>query len=116
MKNILFEHVSILDRKLSEEEFKETLDQYRQYFQEHKLEIDNFEDIGLKKLAYPVKGDEEGHYIIYRFWADRNDISDFEKFTRENDNVIKFITIKTDQVRDIDENSNDNENEEDEEL
>lgn len=109
MKNRLYESVSILNGNLKDEEIKETIGQYEKFFQENNLEVDNFEEIGLRKLAYEIKGNKEGYYIVFKFWGDRNDIPDFEKFLRENDNVVKFITVDADQTRGIDENEEDEE-------
>lgn len=60
--------------------------------------IDDFEDMGNKKLAYKIQEFETGHYIKIEFYAeDYKIINKLEKYFRINDDVLKFITIKTEE-------------------
>lgn len=90
-----FEHISILKGNLTKDEVEEEIENFRDYFKEQNIILYRIENLGLKKLAYEVRGNREGNYLVINFTAENDKISGFEKFTRENDNVIKFITIKT---------------------
>lgn len=58
------------------------------------LNVESFEDLGNKKLAYNVKGEEKGHYIKIDFYA-RNGIVDvLERYFRINYDILKYITVK----------------------
>lgn len=58
--------------------------------------IDGFEDMGNKKLAYETQGFKTGHYIKTKFYAkDYEIINELERYFRINDDVLKYITIKT---------------------
>lgn len=60
--------------------------------------IDSFEDMGNKKLPYKIQGFEIGHYIKTEFYAkDLKIINELEKYFRINDDVLKYITIKTEE-------------------
>lgn len=56
------------------------------------LDVDNF---GVKKLAYTIKGYEEGYYMLFTFDCEPNKIEELERFYRIDDNIIKFITVRT---------------------
>lgn len=59
------------------------------------LNVESFEDLGNKKLAYNVKGEEEGRFIKVEFYA-RNGIVDvLERYFRINSDILKYVTIKT---------------------
>ena len=52
------------------------------------------EEIGKKKLAYEIKKNKEGYYIVFKFEANPNLISELERVYRITDEVIKFIVVK----------------------
>ncbi len=104
-----FEHISILKGNLSEKEANDEIKKYDDYLKEHNLEVTKFENLGLKRLAYPIQKNNEGIYIIYNFNCERNDLDAFENFTKENNNTLKFINLRL-------ENELENENEEESEL
>lgn len=54
------------------------------------LKIDNW---GTKTLAYPVKKQGRGTYVLAIFEAQPDIISEFERRMRIDDNVIKFQTV-----------------------
>ena len=52
------------------------------------------EEVGLKKLAYEIKKNKEGYYIVFKFEANPNLISELERVYKITDEVIKFIVVK----------------------
>lgn len=52
------------------------------------------EELGKRKLAYEIKKQKEGIYIVFKFEANTNLISELERNYRITDSVIKFIVIK----------------------
>jgi small subunit ribosomal protein S6 len=50
--------------------------------------------LGTKKLAYEIKKQKEGIYIVFKFEANTNLIAELERNYRITDAVIKFIVIK----------------------
>ena len=53
--------------------------------------------VGKKKLAYPVKKNSEGYYVVLYFTANPAIISELERNYRITDDVIKFMTIKVEE-------------------
>ena len=58
--------------------------------------VESVEEIGKKKLAYPVKKNPEGFYVLINFESDGSINSELERNFRITDEVIKFIVIKKD--------------------
>lgn len=54
------------------------------------------EDIGLKELAYEVKGNKKGSYLLFNFEDSAEKIEILEDYYRQNDNILKFITVRLD--------------------
>lgn len=63
-----------------------------------KGEIKKYEHLGLKKLAYDIKGNKFGYYVMVRFKQTEKNVNFIEQELRKADGVIKFITIKINEV------------------
>ena len=73
-----------------------------QTFTGDEYEIDT-DEMGIKNLAYEVKGQKKGYYYKITWMGDKNNLIDLETILREDDNtILRFITISmTDEDDDI---------------
>lgn len=93
-----YENMYILKGSLTEEQAKEEVENIKRYFRNveiYKKENGQNGYLGLKKLAYTIRENEYGHYCLTHFRANGEDILEIERRLKANDNVIKFITIRT---------------------
>jgi small subunit ribosomal protein S6 len=93
-----YESVIIIKTNLSKEKETEILNKISNKIGEQ-AKITNKEDIGVKKLAYEIQKNKEGHYIIYQFEVEKDDsnvIAEIERFYRITDEIIKFIVVRMD--------------------
>ena len=88
-----YEAVIILTKKLSEEQAEEVKNKISNLISSNG-EIVSVDDWGIKKLAYEVKKEEEGHYYLYTFNSKADFISEFERVLRIEDGVLKHMVIK----------------------
>lgn len=56
--------------------------------------VESVEEIGKKKLAYEVKKNKEGYYVLINFEAKPELIAELERNYRITDEVIKFIVVR----------------------
>lgn len=94
----IFETIIIFDKDASdlaecEAKFNKLFIQYSH--ENGKLAGSNH--IGIKSLAYEVKGRSEGDYMSYLWAGTQDQVTEVERLMRINDTVLKFITIKTDE-------------------
>lgn len=95
MKN--FENIYILKGSLSEQQAIKEIENIKQYFENVEIfEKQNDENgyLGLKRLAYTIKGEQTGYYNVTYFTGTDREVAEIEKQLRLNENVIKFITIR----------------------
>lgn len=59
--------------------------------------VSKIDELGKKKLAYEVKKQKEGIYVVFYFEAEPSLIQELERNYRITDEVIKFLDIKTEQ-------------------
>lgn len=70
------------------------------------VKIDNW---GLKNLAYRIKKNRKGHYVLLNIVAPSSAISEYERLIRLNEDIIRYMTVKVDEFNnetaDIEEDS-----------
>ena len=86
-----YESVVIIDPAVEEDKVKELSQKFTDIIN-NDGKVEKVEDLGKKKLAYEVKKNKEGYYVVINFEANPNLISELERNYRIMDEVIKFIT------------------------
>ena len=56
--------------------------------------VSSVEELGKRKLAYEIKKLNEGYYVVLKFEAKPELITELERVYRITDEVIKFIVVK----------------------
>jgi len=51
-------------------------------------------DMGMRKLAYPVEKNDRGYYTVLFYKAEGTLINELERNLKINEEVIKFLTVK----------------------
>ena len=59
--------------------------------------VESVENMGKKKLAYEIKKNTEGNYVVLNFEANPAVVAELERIYRITDEVMKFITIRKDE-------------------
>ncbi|MFZ5774805.1 MAG: 30S ribosomal protein S6 [Thermodesulfobacteriota bacterium] len=53
---------------------------------------------GLKKLAYTIKKENQGNYVFLEYAGQPDGVKEMERQMRIDDRVLKFMTVKTQEV------------------
>ena len=92
-----YENVIIIKSDLSKEETSKVILKIENNIGNF-AEITKKDDLGIKKLAYEIRKNNEGHYLVYQFQVEEKKrefaIREIERFYRITDEVIKFLIIK----------------------
>lgn len=92
-----YENVFILTPVLSEDQNKETVEEYKKLLEGEKCKIQHQESWGLKKLAYPIQKKTTGFYHLLEFEAkDPAAIGKLEEKMRRDERILRFLTVKMD--------------------
>ncbi len=91
-----YEQVCILRPSLSEEEITRIIDTTTQLIQEDEGSIIFLNRWGMRKLAYPIKKEGQGYYVLCDFAASPEVVSEIERKYRIDDAVLKYLTVKID--------------------
>ncbi|MCI9039582.1 MAG: 30S ribosomal protein S6 [Clostridia bacterium] len=88
-----YESVVIINPSVEEEKIKVLSQKFTDIIN-NDGKVEKIEDLGKKRLAYEVKKNKEGYYLVINFEANSDLIAELERNYRIIDEVIKFITIK----------------------
>lgn len=92
-----YENIIIIKTDLSKEETSKVILKIENNIRNF-AEITKKDDLGIKKLAYEIRKNNEGHYLVYQFQVEEKmrefAIREIERFYRITDEVIKFLIIK----------------------
>lgn len=56
--------------------------------------VESVDEMGKRKLAYEVKKNKEGYYVLFNFEAKPDSITELERNYRITDEIIKFIVVR----------------------
>lgn len=91
-----YETIFIIDPNVDEEGVKGLVEKFKGLI-ESSATLESVEEWGRRKLAYPVKKQNEGYYALVNFAADSSFIHELERIYKITDGVIKYIIIKKDE-------------------
>lgn len=94
----LYEGMYVISAKLSDEARQKVLQKLQDGITERGGTLVKIHDQGRKRLAYSITGHSEGYYFIFYFELNPNLISELWKEYRLNEDLIRFLTLRTDKV------------------
>lgn len=89
-----YESVIIINPSLEEQGIKDVITKFTDLINNNNGKVENVDEMGKRKLAYEIKKQSEGYYVVYTFEANPEFITELERIYRITDSVMKFITIR----------------------
>ncbi|MEW6214156.1 MAG: 30S ribosomal protein S6 [Nitrospirota bacterium] len=99
----IYENIVILNATLTDEEIETAIVKIKDIITNHGGEILKVNIWGKKKLAYEIKKQKKGVYVLLCYKTPPSTIKKLEEFYRVFDTVIKYMIIKLSakQARDL---------------
>jgi len=91
-----YEEVVIAQANLPEEELTGLIDRYSSIITGRKGTVIKVDRWGVRKLAYDIKKQTRGVYVLYDFVGESDVVAELERNLKIDDNVLKFMTVMTD--------------------
>ena len=89
-----YESVIIINPSLDEQGIKDVITKFKDLINNNNGKVENVDEMGKRKLAYEIKKQSEGYYVVYTFEANPEFIKELERIYRITDSIMKFITIR----------------------
>ena len=89
-----YEIMYILRADLEEAQRKEVMEKLAKIISDNggKVEETN-ESMGLRELAYPIKEQSKGYYVVLKVSMDNKAISEFNRLVRINPSVLRHLIV-----------------------
>ena len=89
----LYECVIIARQDVSSGHVDELVNEFCSIIENDGGSIKKRENWGLRSLAYRIKKNRKGHYILLNIETDPNTLNEFERIIGLNEDILRFMTI-----------------------
>lgn len=88
-----YETIMIINSNLEEATIRATIEKFESLINANG-KVESTEEWGKKKLAYPIKKQAEGYYVLVNFTSNPEFIDELDRVYNITDEVIKHIVVK----------------------
>ena len=90
----LYEHMLIARQDISAQAVDALATHLKTIIETEGGKVEKQEYWGLRTLAYRIKKNRKGHYVLLNLNAPANAISELERQLKINEDVLRFITVR----------------------
>ena len=94
----LFAQYLIEGKDLSPNQVDALVEGYKKLVQDQKGEVKEHEYWGLRTLAYPIRKNRRGHYVLLKIKASGKTISALRHEMNLNEDILKSLSVKVDKL------------------
>lgn len=88
-----YESVIIVNPNLDEAALKAVEDKFTGIINENG-KVEKVDKMGKRRLAYEIKKQKEGYYMVFEFESKPEAIAELERIYRITDDIMKYIIVK----------------------
>lgn len=93
-----YELMYIIGSQTPENDIPKIVEEVKKYIADFGGRIEKHEELGKKKLAYPIKKTRNGYYVLVHFAADPEKVSEIENRIRLNQEITRHLILNTDEA------------------
>jgi small subunit ribosomal protein S6 len=94
----LYECVLIARNEVTQQQVEAVADQVAAQLESEGGAVDKREYWGLRSLAYRIKKNRKGHYMLLGLNAKPASVNEVERQLRLNEDILRFLTIRVDKL------------------
>lgn len=94
----LYENVFIARQDMSPAQVESLADEYVSVMESLGGKVEKREHWGLKTLAYRIKKNRKGHYVLFNFETDGDAVAELERRMRLSEDVLRYLTVRIETV------------------
>jgi small subunit ribosomal protein S6 len=94
MKTDVYESAVLMNAALDDQQIEAILTRIKDFIIVNGGQIQEVENWGRKRLAYPVEKSKIGYYSIFRFDAPGNIVAKLERTYSLDEQIFRFLTLK----------------------
>jgi small subunit ribosomal protein S6 len=86
--------VLIIRPDLEGDELDDVIDDIKDLIKRNNGEVAKVEPWGLRRLAYPIKKQQEGRYVLLTFNLEPRNVAELERVLKLRESVIRHLVIR----------------------
>jgi len=94
----LYETVIIIRQETSTQQVEALADTFEDIVKQSGGSVKKRENWGLRSLAYKIKKNKKGHYILLNIEAPPAAIHEMERVMRLNEDILRYLTLRIDEI------------------
>ena len=94
----LYESVIIARQDVSAAQVESLVSEFSAIIENGGGKIHKNEYWGLRSLAYRIKKNRKGHYVMLNLEADSETLNEFERIMGLNEDILRFMTVSIEEV------------------
>ena len=92
-----YELAVIFDASLEEEKIEQEIGKQTTLLEKENCEIVKIDKWGVKRLAYPIKKQENGFYVFIYFNGSSKVIAEIDHINKINELVLRHVVVKSEE-------------------
>lgn len=92
-----YESVLIARQDLGASQVSSLVDDLKKVVNAQGGEVVRVDNWGLKNLAYRIKKNRKGYYVLLNIAAPAQAIAEYERVMRVNEDIIRYMTVKVEE-------------------
>jgi small subunit ribosomal protein S6 len=96
-----YENIIVINPDCSKEEEEELLKRIATNIEKTGASIVKLDDWGVRRLAYPIKKKDRGHYFFYLLDMAEDKVAGLGKFYRTIDNILRHMFVVIDAAKKV---------------
>lgn len=92
-----YESIYVLRPTMEEEAIKAMVERFSNLINSEGGELENVDEWGKRRLAYPIQDFREGYYVLMTFKANPEFPSELERIYKITDDVVRYIIVRDDE-------------------
>lgn len=89
-----YEIMYIVNSSLEAEKSAEVIESLHAIITKNNGTVDNVDDWGVREFAYEINKQTKGHYVVIKVSAPVEAISEFDRLSRINTNVVRHMIVR----------------------
>lgn len=96
MKQNHYESVVIINAALEDEQINTAINRIEVSIKTNGGEIEEVDQWGRKRLAYPINKSKSGFYVVFRYVSPSDAVAKIERDLRLDETVMRYLTVLLD--------------------
>lgn len=88
-----YETMYIVDPEFEEDALKEVIEKFKSLIEQSGGQVDEIDEWGKRRLAYPINDRREGYYVLMNFKANPETAQDLERVYKITNGLMRYLII-----------------------